>query len=120
MKTKILTTTLFLITLTGCDNQSKVAEVPNSEETDSSIANAQFEKSDKRINKYLAQLDDPNTAQDVRIQTLCKDYPAVYKTNYMPALLKLSPDKYTEAKLLANLEATLDYYKNIFDVTCSN
>ena len=50
MKTKILTTTLFLITLTGCDNQSKVAEVPNSEETDSSIANAQFEKSDKRIN----------------------------------------------------------------------
>ena len=118
MKTKILTTTLFLITLTGCDNQSKVAEVPNSEETDSSIANAQFEKSDKRINKYLDQLDDPNTAQDARIQILCKDYPAEYKTNYMPSLLKLSPGEYTEDKLLSDLESALDYYKKKDNVQC--
>jgi len=120
MKTKILTTTLFLIILTGCDNQSKVAEASNSDETDSSIANAQFEKSDKRINKYLDQLDDPKTTQDARIHILCVDYPTEYKTNYMPSLLRLSPGEYTEAKLLSDLESALDYYKNSFEIKCSN
>lgn len=106
--------------LTGCDNQSKVAEVSDSDETDSSIANVQFEKSDKRISKFLDQLDDPNTTQEARIQILCKDYPVEYKTNYMPSLLRLSPDEYTEAKLLSDLELALDYYKNSFEIKCSN
>lgn len=119
MKTKILTTTL-LITLAGCNNQSKVAETSNSDETDSSIANVQFEKSDKRISKFLDQLDDPNTTQEARIQILCKDYPVEYKTNYIPSLLKLSPGEYTEAKLLSDLESALDYYKNSFEIKCSN
>lgn len=118
MKTKILTITLFLIILTGCDNQSKVAEASNSDEADSSIANVQFEKSDKRISKFLDQLDDPNTAQDVRIQILCKDYPAEYKTHYMPALMKLSPGEYTEAKLIKDLNIALDYYKSEFGIKC--
>ena len=119
MKTKILTTTL-LITLAGCNNQSKVAETFNSDETDSSIANVQFEKSDKRISKFLDQLDDPNTTQEAHIQILCKDYPTEYKTNYMPSLMKLSPGEYTEAKLLSDLESALDYYKNSFEIKCSN
>lgn len=118
MKTKILTTTLFLIILTGCDNQSKVAEASNSDEADSSIANVQFEKSDKRINKYLDQLDDPNTTQDARIQILCKDYPTEYKENYMASLLKLSPDEYTESKLIKDLDIALDYYKKKDNIQC--
>lgn len=118
MKTKILTTTLFLIILTGCDNQSKVIEASNSDETDSSIANAQFEKSDNRISKFLDRLDDPNTSQDARIQILCKEYPTEYKTNYMPALMKLSPGEYTEGKLMKDLDIALDYYKKKDNVQC--
>ncbi|TCB75560.1 hypothetical protein E0H89_11510 [Acinetobacter sp. ANC 3781] len=117
MKIRILATTL-LITLAGCDNQSKVAEASDSDETDSSIANAQFEKSDKRINKFLDQLDDPNTTQEVRIQILCKDYSTEYKTKYMPALMKLSPSEYTEAKLLSDLDIALDYYKKKDKIHC--
>ena len=117
MKTKILTTTLFLIILTGCDNQSKVTEASNSDETDSSIANAQFEKSDNRISKFLDRLDDPNTSQDARIQILCKEYPTEYKTNYMPALMKLSPNE-SRIKLLSDLNYTLDYYKSNFNIKC--
>lgn len=118
MKTNILIATLFFIMLTGCNNQSKVAETSTSDETDSSIANVRFEKSDKRISKFLDQLDDPNTAQDVRIQILCKDYPAEYKTNYMPSLLKLSPGEYTEGKLIKDLDIALDYYKKKDNVQC--
>ena len=116
MKTKILTTTLFLIILTGCDKQSD----PATSEPSSPTITAQFEQSDEKIGKYLDQLDDPNTTQEVRIQILCKDYPTEYKTNYMPALMKLSPSEYTEAKLLSDLESALDYYKNIFEIKCSN
>ncbi len=117
MKRRILVTTL-LITLAGCDNQSKVAEAADSDETDSSIANAQFEKSDKQINKFLDQLDDPNTTQEVRIQILCKDYPTEYKINYMPSLIKLSPSEYTEGKLTKDLDIALDYYKNKDNIQC--
>lgn len=120
MKTKILIATLFFIILTGCNNQSKVADASTSDEIDSSIANVRFEKSDKRISKFLDQLDDPNTPQNTRIQILCKDYPAEYKNNYMLSLLKLSPSEYTEAKLLSDLESALNYYKNIFEIKCSN
>lgn len=118
MKIKILTTTLFLMILTGCDNQSKVAEVSDSDETDSSIANVQFEKSDKRISKFLDQLDDPNTTQEARIQILCKDYPVEYKTNYMPSLLRLSPGEYTESTLIKDLDIALDYYKKKDNIQC--
>lgn len=118
MKTRLLATTLFVITLTGCDNQTKVTEVSNSDETDSSIANAQFEKSDNRISKFLDRLDDPNTSQDARIQILCKDYPAEYKNNYMLSLMKLSPGEYTEGKLMKDLDIALDYYKKKDNIQC--
>ena len=117
MKIRILTTTLFLIILTGCDKQPEQAA---SEQSDNPTITAQFEQSDEKIGKYLDQLDDPNTPQDVRIQILCKDYPTEYKKNYMPALLKLSPTEYSEVNLLKELEIALDYYKNNYEIKCSN
>ncbi len=115
MKTKLLTTTLFLIILTGCDKQPDQAITESS--TNQTIT-AQFEQSDEKITKYLDQLDDPNTTQEVRIQILCKDYPAEYKTNYMSALMKLSPGEYTESKLIKDLDIALDYYKQKDNIQC--
>ena len=115
MKTKPLTTTLFLIILTGCDKQPDQAITESS--TNQTIT-AQFEQSDEKITKYLDQLDDPNTTQEVRIQILCKDYPAEYKTNYMSALMKLSPGEYTESKLIKDLDIALDYYKQKDNIQC--
>lgn len=115
MKIKILTTTLLLITLTGCEKQPDQASLEPS--TNQTIT-AQFEQSDEKITKYLDQLDDPNTTQEVRIQILCKDYPTEYKTNYMLSLMQLSPGEYTEAKLLSDLNSALDYYKVNFNIKC--
>ena len=115
MKTKIITTTLFLIILTGCEKPPKpITSEPSSDTTNT----AQFEQSDEKINKYLDQLDDPNTTQEAHIQILCKDYPAEYKTNYMPALMKLSPSEYTESKLIKDLDIALDYYKKKDNIQC--
>lgn len=115
MKTTLLTTPLFLIILTGCEKPSK--SITSESSSDTTIT-AQFEQSDKIIGKYLDQLDDPNTTQEVRIQILCKDYPTEYKANYMPALMKLSPGEYTEGKLIKDLDIALDYYKKKDNVQC--
>ncbi|WP_235953672.1 hypothetical protein [Acinetobacter terrae] len=117
MKTKILTTTLFLIILTGCEKPPKPITSESSSDT---TITAQFEQSDEKITKYLDQLDDPNTTQEARTQILCVDYPTEYKTNYMSSLMELSPGEYTEAILLSDLESALDYYKNNFEIKCSN
>jgi hypothetical protein len=114
MKTKILTTTL-LLTLTGCEKSPKPITSDSSSDT---TITAQFEQSDEKISKFLDQLDDPNTPQDARIQILCKDYPTEYKTNYMPALMELSPGEYTKSKLIKDLDIALDYYKSNFNVKC--
>lgn len=115
MKIRFLLTTLLLTTLTGCNKQPK--PTVNESSSDTTIT-AQFEKSDSRISKFLDRLDDPNTPQDARIQILCKEYPAEYKENYMPSLLKLSSGEYTEDKLLSDLESALDYYKKKDNVQC--
>ena len=104
--------------LTGCNNQSKVAETSSSTETDSSIASTQFEKSNKKISKFLDQLDDPNITQEARIDILCKAYPTEYKNNYMQSLMKLSPGEYTEGKLIKDLDIALDYYKKKDNIQC--
>jgi len=115
MKTKILTTTLFLIILAGCNKPPKPIVTESSSDT---TITAQFEQSDEKISKFLDQLDDPNTPQDARIQILCKDYATEYKTNYMPALMELSPGEYTEGKLIQDLDIALDYYKKKDNVQC--
>ncbi len=111
MKTKILITTLLLITLSGCNKQSA------SEPHNTAVA-TKFEQSDKKIGEFLDQLDNPETSQEARTQILCKDYPAEYKNEYMPALLQLEPHSYTQGKLLAELKSALDYYKNRFEIDC--
>lgn len=113
MKKTLLLLLSFVIT--SCD---KLPEQTTSEPTKDLTSTAQFEQSDDKINKFLDQLDNPNTVQNARIQILCKDYPTEYKTNYMPSLLKLSPAEYTEAKLLKDLDIALNYYKEKDNIHC--
>lgn len=114
MKTKIFTALLITLSITGCQKEPEKATA--SQKTDP-VAQAQFDKSDKKIAKYLDQLENPNTPQEVRKQILCVDYPAEYKNNYMPALMKLSHD-YIRIKLLADLDYTLNYYKKKDNIRC--
>lgn len=78
---------------------------------------AQFEKSDALIGTYLDKLDAPNTPPKVKEKILCESYPSEYKYKYMPALLATSKD-YTEDKLLSDLKAATDYYKEKLGIKC--
>ncbi|WP_291357577.1 hypothetical protein [Acinetobacter sp. UBA3106] len=113
---KVLFTTL-LLTLTGCQKQPKEATASEPDKVNQE-AKAQFEQSDAIINRYLDRLESPNTTIEEKTRILCKDYPDEYKTNYMPALLRLAAKDYTRSKLLKDLDIALDYYKKKDNVQC--
>lgn len=106
----------FLLTLIGCQKQPEQAATP--EPSNDPAVTVQFEQADQKISDFLDQLDDPNTSQERRAQIICKDYPAVYKNEYMPALLKISPSEYTEPQLLQDMKIALDYYIQKDKVIC--
>lgn len=115
MKTKLLTALLLAIAITGCQKQPEDNKTSKAADP---VAKAQFEKSDAIINKYLDQLESPNTTTEEKTRILCKDYPDEYKTNYMPALLRLAAKDYTSSKLLKDLDIALDYYKKKDNIHC--
>ncbi|MDM1021079.1 hypothetical protein QSV37_12315 [Acinetobacter sp. VNK23] len=49
---------------------------------------------------------------------LCKDYPKLYESKYVPALLKLAPKDYTKEKLMADLKVSTDYYADKLGISC--
>lgn len=119
MKTITFSTLILILALIiiGCQKRPEEATASESAKVDTS-AKVQFRQSDVKISKFLDQLDDPSTSQDIRKQILCVDYPSEYKNNYMPALLQLSPNDYTETKLMKNLDAALNYYKEKDNIHC--
>lgn len=114
MKTLILTIIFLSLAMTGCDKQSG-NEISNTQ--DPNVID-KFEKSDAIIGGYLDKLDSPDTAKTEQINIICNAYPAEYKSNYMPALLKLQPKAYTEEQLLKDLDMALNYYKEKLSITC--
>lgn len=112
MKTKLTTALLLIFTIVSCQKQQY------KDPKTLSATTAQFTKSDTIIGNYLDKLDNPNTPKTEQINIICKDYPREYKTNYMPALLKLQPNAYTEAQLLKDLDIALNYYKEKLSITC--
>ncbi|WP_171254783.1 hypothetical protein [Acinetobacter sp. TGL-Y2] len=82
------------------------------------LAKQQFEQADQKIGVYLDILDNQNTSKQQSTKIICEDYPRTYKADYLPKLIKLSPE-YTEQKLLKHLDEALDYYKNKLDIECA-
>ena len=88
MKEKILMIVFLSLSIAACQRQPQETDTAQPLNSSSPLA-AQLDQAGEKIGKYLDQLDNPKTSQQKRIQILCKDYPTVYKTEYMPALLKL-------------------------------
>jgi hypothetical protein len=99
------------LTLVSCTKQVETKTLPPSVE-------AQFMSADQQIGKMLDDLNNQNVPLQQKRKILCNTYPDVYKKQYMPALLKLSPNLYTEETLLRDFEAVINFYKKTFVVNC--
>ncbi|OTN35274.1 hypothetical protein [Acinetobacter pittii] len=100
-----------LVVLVSCTKQAESKALPPSVE-------AQFMSADKEIGKMLDDLENRDISLQRKQEILCKTYPEVYKKQYMPALLKLSPKAYKEETLLRDFEAVISFYKKTFVVNC--
>lgn len=101
---------LLLAVMAGCEKDSGVGSKIDYK--------AQFEKSDALIGRYLDKLDSSSTPPKVKEKILCESYPNEYKQNYMPALLKISSDQYTEETLLRDFEAVISFYEKALVINC--
>jgi len=117
MKEKILMTVFLSLSIAACQRQPQETDTAQPLNSSSPLA-AQLDQAGEKIGKYLDQLDNPKTSQQKRIQILCKDYPTVYKTEYMPALLNLHSNEYTAEGLLFDLDIVLDFYKKGANIEC--
>ncbi|GLG82212.1 hypothetical protein [Acinetobacter calcoaceticus] len=100
-----------LVVLVSCTKQAESKTLSPSVE-------AQFMSADKEIGKMLDYLENRDISLQQKREILCNTYPEVYKKQYMPALLKLSPDQYTEEILLRDLEAVISFYEKAFVINC--
>ncbi|ENV94153.1 hypothetical protein F937_03557 [Acinetobacter calcoaceticus ANC 3680] len=100
-----------LAVLVSCTKQVENKSLPPSVE-------AQFISADQEIGKMLDDLNNQNVPLQRKQEILCKTYPVVYKKQYMPALLKLSPHEYTEEILLRDFETVISFYRKTFVVNC--
>ena len=69
------------------------------------------QKNWKRLIKnliYLDILEDEKKARRRKTRILSKDYTEPYKTLYMPTLLKLSPNGYTQEYFKADFKKVTD------------
>ncbi|CRX65359.1 hypothetical protein [Acinetobacter baumannii] len=104
--------TISLVLLVSCTKQQdETKPLPPSVEK-------QFMKASEQIDTMLNALENREIALNIKRDILCKSYPEVYKKQYMPALLKLSPNVYTKETLLRDYEAVISFYKKTFVVNC--
>ncbi|HCJ0882672.1 TPA: hypothetical protein NQK24_001780 [Acinetobacter baumannii] len=112
MRNSILYSCLLIsLSFVGCTKQAETKPLPHSVEE-------QFMKASEQIDTMLNALENREIALNIKRDILCKSYPEVYKKQYMPALLKLSPNVYTKETLLRDYEAVISFYKKTFVVNC--
>ncbi|MCH7318062.1 MULTISPECIES: hypothetical protein [Acinetobacter] len=109
MKIRILSLGLISILFVGCNKQPEVK---------SEKAQESFEVVDNKISEYMDILDNPDTPKQEQTRVLCKDYPNLYESKYIPALLKLAPKDYSKEKLMSDLKVSTDYYVEKLDINC--
>lgn len=102
---------IFIVVLISCTKKIEIKPLPSSVEE-------QYQTSSHQIGNMLDELNNREVSLEKKLEILCKTYPNVYKNHYMPALLKLSPDQYTEEVLLRDFEAVIKFYKHAWSIKC--
>ncbi|MDC5384210.1 hypothetical protein RFY13_10115 [Acinetobacter baumannii] len=102
---------IFIVVLISCTKKIENKPLPSSVEE-------QYQTSSHQIENMLDALNNREVPLEKKREILCKTYPEVYKNHYMPALLKLSPDSYTEEILLRDFEAVIKFYKQAWSIKC--
>jgi len=102
---------IFIVVLISCTKKIENKPLPSSVEE-------LYQTSSHQIGNMLDDLNNHEVPLEKKREILCKTYPEVYKNHYMPALLKISSDQYTEETLLRDFEAVIKFYKQAWSIKC--
>lgn len=102
---------IFLVVLISCTKKMENKPLPSSVEEE-------YQTSSHQIGNMLDALNNQEVSLVKKREILCKTYPEVYKNHYMPALLKISSDQYTDETLLRDFEAVIKFYKQAWSIKC--
>ena len=122
LKNQIFSVLCLTLGLAACQKPTEevsAAEATSTQTDAIQTTQAAFTQSDEKIGHFLDQLDATNTSIKEKTQILCQDYPQEYKNHYMPAMLKLAAQDYTQEKMLNDLQISIDYYSEKLNITCS-
>ena len=126
MKSIFFSILLFSGMLLGCEKDA-TANAINDKQLNDFVGNLSeqeqevvyFSMADTENEEYLDELDDTETTKERAQQILCKEYPEAYKKSYMPFLQKMDSEKYTDEKLLSDLNSTISNYKSKLNIRCN-
>ncbi|HGX3400544.1 TPA: hypothetical protein ACNH0W_002080 [Acinetobacter nosocomialis] len=108
----ILGCSIFIVVLISCTKKIENKPLPSSVEE-------QYQTSSRQIGNMLDDLNNHEVPLVKKHEILCKTYPEVYKNQYMPALLKISSDQYTEETLLRDFDAVTNFYMKVLKIGCN-
>ena len=120
LKNQIFSVLCLTLGLAACQKPTEEVSAAEATSTQTDATQAAFAQSDEKIGHFLDQLDAANTSTQEKTQILCQDYPQEYKNHYMPAMLKLAAQDYTQEKMLNDLQISIDYYSEKLNITCSD
>ena len=107
MKINIFIPVVMILSILGCQK-----------ETDNIYSTLEFNYVNKKILDYLNVLDSVYFAKEEKVKILCTSYPHLYRYEYIPALLKVVPEKYNKESLLNELDFTMQYYQDKLRIDC--
>lgn len=115
-KTFLLVMSVLLIFNTGCQDKPQ-PEAAAQEKIKQ--AGQRFDVVDQKLSELFDQIEAPSTDQQFRTQLICKDYPTLYKQQYMPALLALSPEQFSKDSLLSDFEFVQKDLTERYGIECT-
>ena len=118
-RTLCLASAIFISFAAGCE-KNNVATVERTSPSEPQIQSlSSFEQADNKITLLTDQIENITLSKLQRQKLLCIEYPKTYQEQYMPAFLALQPADTSQEKLIQEMQFTLNYYQQRFDIKCS-
>ena len=117
-RTLCLASAIFISFAAGCEKNDVIVQSTSSSEPQTQSLSS-FEQADNNITLLTDQIENTTLSKLQRQKLLCIEYPKTYQEQYMPAFLALQPADTSQEKLIQQMQFTLNYYQQRFDIKCT-
>ena len=117
-RTLCLANAIFISFAAGCEKNDVIVQSTSSSEPQTQSLNS-FEEADHKLSFLTDQIENTTLSNLQRQKVLCIEYPKTYQEEYMPAFLALQPADTSQEKLIQEMQFTLNYYQQRFDIKCT-